>query len=416
MIWILTLFLLLVAACHASAAPSIRIGAISHVSADWADVPHVEPHLGVDPADPSRLVVAAMMLRPEGLGVAAYASHDGGRSWTSQQLPNCAFDPWVEFATTGTGYVSCLAGDDALVFATTDAGHSWSAPIRIEGGAEGELDHTSLAASEEGSELVIVGLQNATQDGKTYVVPFVSPIPLDESISPFRTRLIWNDLWANTLNAAWIGSTLLVAYADFMIPGRGHPQTLRFWCARSFDGGHTFRPPSLLTEVHESSTIPVLARGGPSGAAYVAFDDVRDGRSGVWLVRSEDAGETWTLPLPVATVKSGSKRHFNAQVAADAHGQILVAWYETAHQDRCFQVFVAASSDAGGSFSPPLPLREHAFCVDTEGNSGAEHRWPYGGDYFGLAALSQDRFFVVWSDSSTGMFQVWGAAVDIVDH
>jgi hypothetical protein len=413
MIWILAIVFLLISVHDVSGTTSVRVGSAAHVSADLADHPHVEPHLAVDPTNPNRLVVATMVAWPESIGMVAYASHDAGLSWFHQPLPNCEFDPWVAFATTGTGYVSCLSGADALVFSTGDAGLSWSTPIRIEGGAEGALDHTSLAVTEDGSTLVIVGLQDVTRDGKTYVVPFVSPVPLNDSVIPFRTRLIWNDLWANTLNSAWIDSTLLVAYVDYLVPGRGHPRTLRIWSARSSDGGRSFLPPSLLTEVHESSTIPVLARGGPRNSACVAFDDVRNGRSGVWLVRSDDAGDTWTLPLPVTTIEGESKRHFNAQAAVDERGNVMVVWYEAADQDRCFRVFAASSDDGGESFSSPQALREEAFCVDTEGNAGVARRWPYGGDYFGLVAVSTNHFFVVWTDSSTGIFQVWGAPLEI---
>ena len=77
---------------------------------------------------------------------------------------------------------------------------------------------------------------------------------------------------------------------------------------------------------------------------------------------------------------------------------------------------MVASADEGRSFSPPYPLRDVAFCVETEGNQApidVAQRWPYGGDYFGLAAVAEDQFYVVWSDNSTGVFQVWGAPVQI---
>jgi hypothetical protein len=41
-------------------------------------------------------------------------------------------------------------------------------------------------------------------------------------------------------------------------------------------------------------------------------------------------------------------------------------------------------------------------------------RWPFGGDYSGLAATADGRFRIFWSGSHAGVRQVWTAAAEVV--
>src|SRR5262252_5972185 len=72
-----------------------------------------EPDLAIDPADPARMVVGAVMGAMKLDGQSAYpvfASSDGGLTWTraTGPAPSHAGDPGVEFALDGTVYLSSL--------------------------------------------------------------------------------------------------------------------------------------------------------------------------------------------------------------------------------------------------------------------------------------------------------------------
>lgn len=77
--------------------------------------------------------------------------------------------------------------------------------------------------------------------------------------------------------------------------------------------------------------------------------------------------------------------------------------------------------DGGLTFLPPVPVAEVAACNDQPGNvvqrsSGpfdVAGRWPAGGDYFGLAAHPDGSFRALWSDSRSGVLQLWTAWIDV---
>src|SRR5690348_5114624 len=68
----------------------ITVGNTVHVSADAPSDPHGESFLAIDPRNSRNLIAATNVARKSGAGTSAYASHDGGQSWTRVTLPPAA--------------------------------------------------------------------------------------------------------------------------------------------------------------------------------------------------------------------------------------------------------------------------------------------------------------------------------------
>ncbi|NKB90573.1 MAG: hypothetical protein GKS06_20395 [Acidobacteria bacterium] len=388
-------------------------------------LPRVEPSLAVHPHNGSHLVVASMVWATEGPTVEVMSSFDAGSTWRSKLLAGCEFDPWTAVDDEGVAYVSCLSGRETLVFKSLDGGLIWGPPASLPMSsphevAPGEFDHTALVLRDAPlsgpSQVVVVGMQEVAVDGREYVAPFAS-FSRDGAVSfSAPARLLWNDLWTNTLNAIALPSgAMLVGIVDFSVGGRRRLDRLRVWTSEFSTPDNEFAPLTMVVEIAESSTIPVLVGQAGTTNAYVAFDDMRAGRSGIWLANSEDGGRQWNVPKPVVLgATGGPKSHFSAQGAVGPGGDLVVAWYELADSaNRCLAVRAASSTDDGNSFSEPVDLAASPYCLGDSGasppagaspNARVARRWPYGGDYFGLASVGPGRFRVVWADASSGTF------------
>jgi hypothetical protein len=414
---------------------TITVGVNRPVSVDDAASPQIEPHLAVHPGDPRRLVAAAAVWRDGRMRTDAFSSADGGRSWRRTSIDDCNLDPWVAFAEDGTAFLSCLAPRDgptaALVYRSADGGGTWTGPAELPLGGGSSFDHTSLVLrpSEHGQppEVVVVGMQGVEDDEHGFTAdPFFSRSANGGVTFDDPTRLVWSNVWSNPLNAVLLpDGTILLAFVDFTVDGRTPLERRRIWSARLAPDATAFSRLSLVAETDRMSTLPIITAGRDAGApVVVAFDDVRDGRSGVFVVKSDDGGRRWR-PATAVTDAAGSGKIHHAPVAAvGPGGSVVVAWYQQApdRDDRCWRMHVAASSDEGETFSEPHALSSESFCADAPGSRvqrpdgttwDLARRWPYGGDYFGLVPLGRGVFRAVWPDSRTGAFRLWSAEIRV---
>ena len=127
---------------------------------------------------------------------------------------------------------------------------------------------------------------------------------------------------------------------------------------------------------------------------------------------------------------------FQPAVAVNRDGVLGVSWYDTRHAPSrfAFHQYFAASFDGGETFTSPIqvsgalsePLGSGNLVpapVTFSGTEGelrvalisAASRWVNGGDYMGLTTSSDGHFHPVWADARSGAYQVYTAAIRIVD-
>ena len=126
--------------------------------------------------------------------------------------------------------------------------------------------------------------------------------------------------------------------------------------ARSADGGRSFEPSAVVAE-HTCQCCRTALAVGPDGGIYVAWrhvfgDNVRD----MAVARSTDGGRTFSAPARVHADgwQIDGCPHAGPALVVDTGGRLHVAWYTGAEAHR--GVLYAASDDGGQTFGAPLPL------------------------------------------------------------
>jgi hypothetical protein len=448
-LWLVPLVSIANGIAHASTSPQapsatgVTIRDRVVVSADMADAPQVEPRLASDPSNPRRLLIGAMLFRRDGGGdseCTALASSDGGRTWRRGTLPKLegvtgGGDPWVGFDQTGTAFLSCMHGirtaagertSGVGVYRSTDGGASWMGPAMLPGRA---YDRPVL----------VVGPRNKSTASTIHVVASKSarrdfgpsnPIAISTSTDGGRTfsepvQVLFNNLNNNVRSAVSLadGSLAVIFFDVGGLDGRRLEQ-FRVWMIRSSDGGRTFGPALFVNENPGGDQVDVTV--GPNGRLFAAWDVVRGPREarGVFLSTSDDAGRRWSRTLRLADLAPGERHQHIPTVASDGGGTVAAMWVDYRNDPRgeCSEMYVRASLDAASTWMAPVPLSSKPSCPRSASNTimrpdgkpnQIDRRWTEGGDYHGLIGAGRGRFQAVWSDSSTGVFQIHFATIDV---
>jgi hypothetical protein len=141
-------------------------------------------------------------------------------------------------------------------------------------------------------------------------------------------------------------------------------------------------------------------------AVWVASEEAGN----VMHSHSDDGGGSWSAPGIVQHDRSPVLRARPA-VHVNRHGAVMVSWTDGradagGRGTWCWDVYAGISSDGGDSFEPEIRLTSALACAQTPANGQAGQRWRWGGDYAGIGSDSLGRFYVSWSDTHSGVFQV----------
>jgi hypothetical protein len=191
--------------------------------------------------------------------------------------------------------------------------------------------------------------------------------------------------------------SLLDAFIEAPSLSERPPVQARLAVVHSADGGVTWSAPVTAAEVEFTVVVDptnkdqvrgtgqgVLAAAGPDGAAYLAWaEEHRDDGSFLAVVRSDDAGRTWSPPGRVVSGSSGQP--FIPQVAVAADGTVGVSWYQVGGEEGHeldTEVWLAWSRDHGDSWQSdrvagPFNLRTAPLSADGD----------FVGDYAGLVPI-----------------------------
>jgi hypothetical protein len=416
--------------------PNIRVGGDP-------STPYVEQMIAVNPVDPDNLVGVSMKVDSAGVITVAVTSHNGGRTWRESPIPACGYDPWVAFLPSGVALVSCLARgaspDPVLVVRSEDGGATWHEPTELP--VDGtSFDHPTLVVDttegpRRGTAYLVAGHVARSASGHaSLVVPTLAS--LLEGGRSFSTpvRLQSTNVWSMVLSPVVLSDgSVGFGFVDYAVDARNAGggvtmlQTPRVWWARSTDGGRSLSMPYLIAEIEEMTRWGHIAVDGSTGQfrdrLYAVTDDFREGSGGVFVYHSADQGETWSPAVRVSRPDTAREVRRLPTVAVNLRGEVLVAWFDPSEEpDRaCWRLVASASVDGGVNFLPPVPVAEVASCNDQPGNvvdraSGpfdVSARWTAGGDYFGLAAHPDGSFWALWSDSRSGVFQLWTAPIHV---
>jgi hypothetical protein len=320
------------------------------------------------------------------IGMVAYKSTDGGQSWGAPQLIHTSGNDDKQWCAGDTNPSSPFHGriyaawDDgaAMSFARTkDHGATWV-------GTAGQAAGTHLPGITDSFSPEI----NVAADGTVYIV-WINGILSGNTIKVLVST-DGGDSFTQVTNAA----TGIVNAGVFLPFTGGFPH---------FPGG-TFRVVTTATACVFGSTLTV------------AWEDFRDGVGRIYYAQSPDGGTTWpTGPNGKALLSgpiSANMQHFFPQMITDPTGVIGCAFYEFGPKptNNLIDVMMAESYDGGASFN-------YFTVTDQPWDPAVDAPWSHGnsavtfiGDYFGIDA-SGEGFYPLWTDTRTGMQELWTAIV-----
>jgi hypothetical protein len=214
---------------------------------------------------------------------------------------------WTQF----DHYGSANSNDSSIILfsKSTDAGVSWSSPVRINKRAGDCLDKDSTV---EGA-VPAVG-----PNGEIYVA-WAGPNGLS-----FNRSLDQGNTWLN--------QEITIA---------------------SIPGGWDFS----IAGIYRCNGLPVttcdLSNGPNRGTIYVNWADQRNGTTNtdIWLVKSTDGGQTWSSPARVNDDNSNKQQFLTWMAIDQTNGYLYFVFYDRRnYSNDSTDVYMALSMDGGNTF------------------------------------------------------------------
>jgi hypothetical protein len=117
----------------------------------------------------------------------------------------------------------------------------------------------------------------------------------------------------------------------------------------------------------EISALPSFAtdrsKTSHNGLLYIVWADLKSGKdnSNVWLTRSNNFGDIWTVPLRVNHDNAARHQYLPAMAIDQTTGHIYIVYYNRdEYDDHTTDVWLAYSRDSGSSFKS-IKISESSF-------------------------------------------------------
>lgn len=362
--------------------------------------------------------------------MAAYAagkmmiSNDAGVTWTasSLQLPvDLKGTPNLTADSKGNFFLVYSTLTQIISRSSTDDGKSWSEPLVVSAPMGKDQYNPNISAFPKKEGLIVTW----TQAGKIGLEAdtCTSNIMLSTSSSggkkwskPIRV----NQHSGNCLDEDFTvrGSTAVIGADN---------KTFVIWASqgimiydRSYDGQMWISTDLGIAEQSGGwgLTIPgfgkiantpaIAVDNSPSrihGTLFLAYSDLKSGEkdSDIWLVRSVNHGDNWTVAARINQDKPG-RDQFLPRISIDpANGRVYILYYDRRDgSDNQTDVYLAWSTDGGNQFKE-TKITEAAFTCDINVAD-------YMTDYIDLS-VQKGIIVPVWTSIQNGKQEVWTAVI-----
>ena len=316
----------------------------------------------------------------------AYASSDGGTTWTHTALPRTwnnttfgiGFDPSVDVATNGTFYfsygVAPLSGNypNGIVVVSSTDGVTWSKKTPVTFNTNRYFDDKYYLAIDRSSAAyanrIYVSWDRNTSSNQILYIAYSSnagaswsaPIKVNDGTSPFE-RVIGAypavDRNLGTVYDSWHDYARNIIFVD-----------------KSTSGGATWGKDVAAATTHTGFGVNIGCVGGrsqgpahalkvgPSGTLYLVYADQVAGRGFDVLLTTSTNGATWTAPVTLnddTTAKgfSGTVHQFHPTLSVESNGtggdKVTVTFYDRRDDaNNCLShVYATQSVDNGAHWS-----------------------------------------------------------------
>ena len=143
------------------------------------------------------------------------------------------------------------------------------------------------------------------------------------------------------------------------------------------------------------------------GTIYICYADKKNGEddADIWIVKSTDKGDTWSLPKRVNNDGKGKQQFFPWMTVDQITGYIYVVFYDRRnYQDKQTDVYLAVSKDGGSNFSN-IKISESPFTPVAD---------VFFGDYNNISAFN-NVVRPIWTRlvmDEPNVLSVWTAIID----
>jgi hypothetical protein len=365
----------------------------------------VEPFVAANPVNNANQIAVWQQDRWSGGGahaLMAAASFDGGQHWGSQTalpfnmcvaggLPyERASDPWVSIGPNGTG--GSVAYAVSISFDLTDNDNAVAAVRSTNGGAT--WDHLNVIRQDNNQNQFFNDKESVTAD----------------PTRPNTAYAVWDQLAGPVDNPA----VLLHNFFAFTGPS---------YFAKTTNGGVTWGPSKIIVPMRErQQSIANVIVVAPNGTLYDFFtlitgtgpntgpQSTAPHGYAIAMIKSTDAGDTWTAPqivqqMAVSTVRDPNTGQplrtadFDAAPAVDpVTGQLYLVWQDARDttgpngKGAFSRILFTTSTNGGDTWSDPVAVSESpagisaflpAIAVASDGRVGLT--------YYDFRTLSQDN-------------------------
>jgi len=192
---------------------------------------------------------------------------------------------------------------------------------------------------------------------------------------------------------------------------------------KSTNGGVSFSSPAVAASItpipfylpnswfRSPASLPAFAVSPTDGALYIAWADYGRGDADIYLTRSTNGGDTWTVPtrLNDDPIANGVDQ-FQPQVSVAPNGRVAVMWFDRrltcpdyswipadhrGNANFCIDTFLTRSYDGGQTWAPNIRASAQTWDwtlnLPRDGNGNG-----FIGDYQGIAS-NNDYDFPFWN-------------------
>lgn len=428
-------FIILISSASFSQGSELNIGAnyILYPS----NVNQSEVFITAHPTNPDVLFASAntIVFVPFFVSEGIYVTTNGGNNWFGSDTcngPNISFhqgDPGVSIDRYGRFILTRLGKQPFYgIYShySTDNGINWSPQKTIT--SEGEFEKASIVSD-----------NNPTSPyyGRTYAtwVKLSGTFPVEFSFTDDISQS-WNQiLTINSFTQRSSGADIeignngevFIAYALVSDISPFNETAISF--AKSIDGGTIWSVMNNVFPINGiNGTLPQKSNIRVNGLPRIAVDKSNSSNRGtiyivttqknlapagsdpdIILYKSTDNGLSWSGGIRVNqdALNNGKTQYFPA-IDVDQYGGINIIYYDdrTTTNDSA-SVFLSRSTDGGLTWSD-FNISDHNFKPQPIGGLGQG----YQGDNIDIVCVG-DKMFPVWMDNSTGIYQIWTAAISI---
>lgn len=383
-----------------------------------------EPSIAINPRNPNEITAGTVL---QGYHI----SSDGGHTWKSSALksPYGVYgDPVLQYDQTGRLYYFHLSDYnktshlDRIVCQVSDRPGKFS---------KGSFPKPNGTKVQDKHWVVIDPKTNVLYMTWTQFDAYDSADPKDTSIIVFSKSTDRGLSWTDPIRISKYGGDCLDGdnTVEGAVPALG-PNGEIFVCwtgprgimfQKSTDGGLTWLNEERkladhvggwdiqIPGIYRANGFPFLMSdmsGGPhNGTLYLNWCDQRNGadNTDVWLIKSTDAGQTWSEPIQVNQDKDPRHQFLTSLAIDQVRGDLHFVYYDRRRfKDNRTDVVWATSKDGGQTFQEQR-ISNQPFVPNP---------MVFFGDYLGIAAHN-GRIRPIWPRMDNNKITLWVALIDL---